>query len=173
MMLSHSRGPGAAAAYCHELLTDSRLPAGMTRAHLLLQAGDYHQLAGEHDEAHTAYAAAVDDGGECLPTHVAISPAGYSITVTRMPAGCWPRRSKPNALTTLMCTSSFGEAFESIDDLAEATRWFTTGALRLLRDEDSGLGYDEARLLQGRRRRVRLAQGFTGDDYDRLVAPSE
>lgn len=65
-----------------------------------------------------------------------------------------------------------GEAFESIDDLAEATRWFTTGALRLLSDEDSGLGYDEARLLQGRRR-VRLAQGFTEDDYDRLVAPSE
>ena len=60
-----------------------------------------------------------------------------------------------------------GELFEMRDDLATATKWFTTGAMRAMRDDDVPLS--EVAILLTSRRRVRLAQGFTEDDYDILA----
>lgn len=57
-----------------------------------------------------------------------------------------------------------GELYELHDDLARATRWFTAGAMRAMRNDRLPLHH--LAMLFIARRRVRLAQGFTENDYD-------
>ncbi|MGI8869350.1 MAG: hypothetical protein ACR2F6_11000 [Mycobacteriales bacterium] len=167
-VLARAHGPGAAAAYCHEVLAADRIPATMSRAHALVQAGCYHEMASELQEARTAFAAAVDDGGRSYPDarcYLAgwMLEHGEEVAGRRLAKAI--RADRPDDFTVYR---QIGDAFETIGDLAEATRWLTAGATRHLAEHGPGLGTS---MLLLARRGVRRLQGFTEDEYDLMVAP--
>ena len=158
-------GPAAGAAYCRELLDD--LPSFASRAHVLVHLGDCCEMAGDAEGAEDAFREAVADGGAAFPdacSHLAAWLIRAGRAAEAEPLLAEFRAARPQDPSVYEYVA---EGYEEAGDLAAATRWFTSGVLRLERVPgvtDRQLYY----LLIGRWR-VRKAQGLDEDEYDELA----
>ena len=160
-------GPANAAAYCRKILDSGALPRGISRAELLVDLGEYSQMAGDVAAAGQAFREAVAESGTEVDSGTDPRPYlaewclahGDPEEGRRVLDEVW--RSRPRSVHPYI---SVGELLEEQGDDAGAIKWLTAGALRALRDDGQTLG--DVQFILAARRRVRLAQGFDEDDYD-------
>ena len=158
-----SRGAPATVDWLRARLEDAQLPAGITRASLLVNLGEYLGMAGQTEAAGEAFRAAVADVGAAHPD-ARCYLAGWCLRSgnadegRRLFAEIWAGR--PSDWSVYL---HVGETFEEADDAREAIRWFTAGAMRAERAGD----LINAQMLMAARGRVRRAEGFAEDEYDR------
>jgi hypothetical protein len=141
------------------------LGAGVSRAALLADAGEYFGYAADHDEAVRMFEAAIADGGP-----VAISPRVMLVrelfqagrTEDAFALADELRRERPADVTDYIL---LGSGFELIGENTQAQRWYAMG----LRAIDSGSimasEFDYESLLIGRQR-VRSNAGMPEDTLD-------
>ncbi|MGI8577090.1 MAG: tetratricopeptide repeat protein [Nocardioidaceae bacterium] len=160
-------GPAGVIRFCQELLDGEQLPEGVSRADLLTEIGQYSEIAGYADAAVVAYQDAIAEGRPWFsdPRQYLASwhfEHGDLSEGQRFLDEIWSERPRSPRVCHYV-----GELHEHRGDLAAAIRWLTAGALTAMRDDDAAPV--EAALLLIARRRVRLAQGFTDDDYDEMA----
>lgn len=160
-------GAPAAVDWLRARLNDATLPKGVTRAFILVELGEYLDMAGEHDAAGIEFRAAVSDQGAALPDARCYLAKwclqhGDSAEGRRLIDEIWSERSKDPDVYVFV-----GEIYEERGELSAAIRWFTAGLLRSMRDVN--VPESNVLLLLASRRRVRLAHGFTEDDYDEMA----
>jgi hypothetical protein len=141
------------------------LGAGVSRAALLADAGEYFGYAGDHDESVRMFRAAIDDGGP-----VPISPRVMLVrelfqagrTGDAFALADELRRERPADVTDYILLAS---GFELVGENTQAQRWYAMG----LRAVDSGTimasEFDYESLLIGRQR-VRSNAGLPEDALD-------
>lgn len=139
-------------------------------AELLVTAAWHWRYAGDNARSLDCCRRAVADGGSVDPDVrgylvSGLLHSGLTEEATALARDLMALRSTDGGLYVLV-----GEAFEEAGDLREATRWFTAGLVRSMRDEDAPAAH--AIMLMHGRRRVRQAQGFPPDDYDELSLQS-
>jgi hypothetical protein len=124
-------------------------------------------LAGQHEAALERYQRAVADGGECTPDARCSLLAGLLEVGRTDEAAALAAEIKAARLPDPDVYLYVGETYETREDLATATQWFTAGLVRFLHDDDVD-DFAVEQLAVGRSR-VREAQGFPMDDYDELA----
>ncbi len=158
------RSSGEKATYFEGLAAEPHPNDCLSRAAMLVIAGDHRGLAGEHAAALELYEAAVADGG---PTTIdarchlvegllALDRTSEAVTL----AGTLRKHGLSHEDHLFV-----GESFELADQAAAAIRWYTRGVLLALDDDPDALELVTRHLLVGRAR-VRDIEGFPPDDLD-------
>jgi hypothetical protein len=157
----------ATARWFEDLTGDPHPDDAASTAMLLVLAGGYLALAGQHEAALQRYQQAVADGGVCTPDARCSLLAGLLEVGRDDEAAVLAAEIKRDRLPDPEVYQYVGEAYETRGDLATATHWFTAGLVRFLHDDD--VADFAVELLATGRRRVRRAQGFPMDEYDELA----
>lgn len=164
---AHSGDHAGAARRLERMAAGATAPRGLTRAELLVAAGEQYRLAEDMTSCERAFRAAVADGGDAEPDARAYLAGALLETGQRDEAHAILDELRRKRSHDPWLYLHVGESLELTGDLGTATRWFTMGLMRALRSdqtEDAGVA-----ILVRSRRRVRRAQGFPPDDYDTLV----
>ena len=146
-----------------QLATEQHPRDELTRAQLLVRAGESWAAAGESTRALAAYRAAVQDGGQVEPDSRTYLVDGL------LRAG---QRAEASALLTTLRKERSRDAMlyvflEGAGDDSGALRWYTSGITRL--EDDDEVPDEDIDLLLVGRFRVRSRLGFDPDDYDELA----
>jgi hypothetical protein len=157
----------ATARWFEDLVADPHPDDEVSTALLLLIAGDYQAMAGQHEAALVLFQRAVADGGECTPDARCSLLSGLLEVGRSEDAAVLAAEIKRDRLPDPDVYLHVGETYETRGDLAAATSWFTAGLVRFLHDDD--VSDFAVETLAGSRSRVREAQGFPMDDYDELA----
>jgi SEC-C motif len=161
---AHARLAEQMAAWAAEPHPDDELAPGQ----LLVRAAEHYGMADDPARALPLLRRAVETGDRVAPDVRCylvngLLAAGEADEAERVAALIRHERpADPDVYLFL------GEAFELHGHLADAARWFTSGVLRALRNDDAS-PLDAVLLMQARRR-ARLAMGCPEDDYDMLAS---
>jgi hypothetical protein len=157
----------ATARWFEDLAGDPHPDDEVSAAMLLLVAGDYRAMAGEHEAALALFQRAVADGGACTPDARCSLLSGLLEIGRTDEAAALAAEIKAARLPDPDVYLHVGETYETRGDLAAATTWFTAGLVRFLHDD--GVDDFSVEQLAVGRSRVRGAQGFPMDEYDELA----
>ena len=159
------RSHGAVVEHLRRLIDEDALPEDSPLAGALVRLGWHLGRSGDTDGEGEAYRAAVgapdvsEPDARCFLAEWLVdhgdADEGRALIETL-------RRERPTDPGVYVF---LGEHFEQRGDLGAATQWFTAGMLRTMRNPRSSVRL--AQLMMMARRRVRLAQGFGEDEYDR------
>jgi tetratricopeptide (TPR) repeat protein len=157
----------ATAHWFEGLAADPHPDDDVSAAMLLVVAGDYLAMAGQHDAALVLFQRAVADGGECTPDARCSLLSGLLEVGREDDAAALAAEIKAARLPDPEVYHHVGNTYETRGDLAAATTWFTAGLVRFLHDD--GVDDFAVEQLAVGRSRVREAQGFPMDEYDELA----
>jgi tetratricopeptide (TPR) repeat protein len=141
------------------------LAEGVSRAAVLVEAGDNFGYAGDHAEALRMYEAARDDGG---PTYVdpralivqALYQGGRKDAALQLADAM--RRDSPQLINTFLVLGGF---FELVDESQQAQRWYSMGIRAMDSGNVPGSESQYETMLLGRAR-VRDELGMPRDTLD-------
>ncbi len=140
-----------------------------SRAELLVTAAQQLSLAGEPESALGVLREAVATGEQVSPdvrAHLIDGLLDCGLHEEADKVADELRRERP---ADVMVHDLVGAAYERVDRLDVALRWFTMGTVRAVRNfEDSFSAW----LLMTARYRVRQKMGFPPDDFDLVAAAS-
>ena len=150
-----------------QLAADPHPRDEVSRALLLVRAGESWAAAGDTTRAVAAFRSAVEDGGDVAPDSraylaEALLRAGDHAEAEALLTTLRKERSRDAMLYVFL-----GEAMENAGDDSAALRWYTTGITRLENDDE--VSDDDFDLLVVDRFGVRSRLGFEPDDYDELA----
>ncbi|MFP5345571.1 MAG: SEC-C metal-binding domain-containing protein, partial [Actinomycetes bacterium] len=137
----------------------------VTRAELMVEAGQQLALVGDHESALTAYRGAVETGEEVVPDARCFVFSALLTLGHREEAEQLNQELRRARLSQPAAFLFMGEHCEEAGLLDEANRWFTKGVLRWGREGKTAVG----RVLIQSRWRVRKAIGFPPDEFDELA----
>ena len=146
-----------------------RLADDLSRAAVLIEAGEDFGYAGNHVEALRMYEAARDDGG---PAYVdpralivqALYQGGRSDAALELADAL--RKESPRQLSTFLVLGGF---FELVDELKQAQRWYSMGIRAMDSGNVPGSESQYESMLIGRAR-VRSELGLPQDTLDDAAA---
>lgn len=157
----------ASAARWEAMAADPHPQDEVSAADLLVHAGEHWAYADEPERALACFRQAIDDGHpvapdtRCYLLHGLLG-CGLREEAVELASAVRAERPKDPDVYGFM-----GEAFEAHGDLQSATRWFTTGMFRAMRDDD--VAESAVTMLIWGRQRVREAQGLPPDDFDEVA----
>ena len=138
-----------------------------SRAELMVTAAEHLSLAGDRESALGVLREAVATGEHVTPDVRAylingLLECGLGEEADKVAEQL--RRERP---ADVMVHDLVGTAFERVDRLDVALRWFTSGLMRVVRDDGDSF---DALVLMTARSRVRHRMGFPPDEYDLMAA---
>lgn len=143
--------------------------AEISRAQVLVRAGEQWQIAGHTAAAAELYQRAVDDGGEVAGDARAYLADAYFELDREHEARKLIARIGEETPSDPVVYHCVAETLEARRELAEAHRWATTGVRVALADEQPAeVPLD---LLLRARFRIRRDLGLPEDDYDHKLDP--
>lgn len=141
----------------------------VSRAELLVRAGEQWEMAQEHERASAAYQRAIDDGGPTVIDARALQ-AGALFELDHVDAAYAQlerlRSEGPRNLPTVIHIT---ESLQAHDDLQGAHTWATLGVRRFRHQDVSPYVHDLLLELLRARFRIRVDLGLAEDEYDRML----
>lgn len=144
---------------------------GVSRAKILLRAGEQWQHAGDHEKAADAYRQAIDDGGESYGDPRAyLADALFELEKPEEAKALISEidRDRPRDPEVYRCVA---ELLYAYGDTADAHDWATAGADVVMNTDgdDAELASDSLEALLRLRYRARLDLGRPEDHYDAML----
>jgi tetratricopeptide (TPR) repeat protein len=144
---------------------------GVSRAKILLRAGEQWQYAGDHERAAAVYRQAIEDGGEAYGDPRAyLADALFELGQHDEAKALIKQiyRDRPRDPEVYRCVA---ELLYAYGDLDQAHEWATTGADVVLgtEGEDAKVASDSLEALLRLRYRARVDLGRDEDRYDAML----
>ncbi|HEV7935606.1 MAG TPA: tetratricopeptide repeat protein [Actinomadura sp.] len=164
-------GDHTSAAQRFSALAES-VSGGVSRAKVLLRAGEQWQHAGEHAKAAELYQLAMDDGGEAYGDPRAYLADALFELGRKEEAQALVQRIRDDAPRDPEVYRTVAEVLYEKGDVSGTYEWATAGADVVLAIRDRGdreSAEDSLEALLRMRYRARLDLGVPEDDYDALL----